>query len=299
MPPPAGAYTSQGRCGDGCTFHLHGDPRVGLSLACGNCAIHIHCAEHIRTCTACRIPLEGLDTDVFERCNIGKCRRRGGLVCSGCLASIVARFEKHVAVMATLPLCSCDAWLRTNGGLRHRDNSVVVRFILNLLLEHSTAGFIVRRTDSGVEHFSEHLARVAGRISEPMLFTELIALDPALPPEAASTIRRFVSERRRHWQEVPGKRAVVSLGSHAIQSVREIVRSSSTLLCPARLVGMAPSTADTLRRMKRAGKLHEFGRSVFYWNAQAAPATSAESRRRVRRWKAALRRSQQSSPQTR
>lgn len=244
----------------------------------------------METCPSCRIPVGRLNTAVFSECNVDRCRRPAEIVCAGCLAGLVKRFEKHLAVMATLPTSSCDGWLRTNGGLRNRENKHVAAAVLEKLLAAAADGFVVRRTDAGVEHFSETVARAAGPLAVPTAYVDLVRRVPELPvQEAASALRRFVAERRRHWQEVPGRRAVVSLGVEAAPSATAMLWQSSALLDPGRLVTLTPGAARELAGFKADGVLHEFGRSVFYLETNVAPGSAAESKRRLRAWKRGLR----------
>ena len=242
-PAPSPAYTSAERCGPRCTIHLHGDPRLGVP-ACGSCAVHVACASHLGACASCRLPIGQLNTAIFSECNVNRCRAPAAVVCRGCLRALVKRFEKHMAVMATLSTESCDGWLRTNGGLRDRENKVVVTVVLDELIAEAVDGVVVRRTTGGVEHFSETVNRAAGAVTVPTPYADLVRLVPGMQVDAAAVLlRRFVAERRRHWQEVPGRRAVVSIGVEAAPSVSALLWKSTTLLDPGRLVTMAPGAA--------------------------------------------------------
>lgn len=290
--PMAEAYTSQERCGENCTFHIHGDARVGIA-ECGRCLIHVRCGAQTPICGACRVPVGKLNTAVFELCNVGKCRRKGGVICPSCVEFLTGRFEKHLGMMGKMPTSSIVLWMRANGGLRDAANSVVVDIAVEKLLAAVGSGFVGREIEGGggFEHFTEALNRMAGKIQSATPYAVLTSLDPSLPPEAESALRIFVAERRRYWQEVPGSRAVVSLGvRRGMPPVSEIVQDAQALCDPSRLIAIDQENAEALQRLKEEGKLHTFGRFVFYYENTVSPKTSRESKKRVKRWNRAVRR---------
>ena len=274
------------RCCSTCTFHIHRDPSCAVS-ACGRCVIHTRCLGAISACELCCLPIGQVDTVVLTTCNTQKCTNAGSVLCPECAASLAERFQCHLSKMGRLGGSAIRGWITSFGHLRDASREAVVGAVFNVLVSECSRGFQVRFDSEGVaEHFTENLFRLSLKFRDkPTSYAEIVALDPALPPEAAVALRRFVGERRRHWYEHPKTRNVLlkdrDRPSAGPGRARDLFARVSD---PGGVVTENETNGKFLLKRVRQGEMHTLGRGVFYYNSLFGPKTAKQSRKRAIEW---------------
>ena len=279
------AQTDQ--CCATCTFHVHRDPSMVVS-ECGACTFHRRCLGLIAKCGQCCLPVGTVDETVLTVCNVGRCQKPGGVLCVKCGDALADRFARHLSRMGKLTAQAVRGWVTSFGNLRDGSRSAVTNEMVSALTRECSRGFLVRfSSDGSAEYFTESLANLSRQHLEgPVSYSQIVALDPRLPPEAAGALRRFVSETRRYWCEHPKTKLAMNKPTQA-RRIAEPKAAGVPLMQvadPGNLVISTEKGALALARKVRKGTMHMFGRDVFYFESQIAPKTARQSRKRAAEW---------------
>lgn len=275
------------RCCATCTFHVHRDPTLVVS-SCGACVFHRRCLVSIAKCEQCRLPVGTVDDRVLTVCNIHRCQTPGGVLCERCGSALAERFGRHLCRMGKLTASAVRGWVTSFGNLRDSSRGAVVSAVVSALVAECSREFRVRfEPDGSAAYFTEGLAVLSRQmLNGPASYAQIVALDPRLPPAAATVLRRFVAETRRHWSENPKTKLVTPKE----RQTRRATEPNATGLPmfqvadPGALVTMSERGAEALARQVRKGKMHMLGRDVFYFESRNAPRTAKQSRKRAAEW---------------
>ena len=255
--------------------------------ACGECVFHARCVHAISICEQCCVPIGTVDQKVLTVCNVQSCKATGGVLCAPCADKLVARFGRHLSRMGQLSAPSARGWLTSFGNLRDARRPAVVSAVFSELAAACSRGYEVGfAADGAAVHFTERLASLAREHLEgAATYEAVVALDPALPPEAAGVLRRFVAETRRHFHEHPRTREIMLKTSERRPSCGTSFEMPVFMVSdPGALVGASEEGAGALARKNARGMMHTLGRDIFHFRSRHGPKSARQSRRRVKRW---------------
>ena len=215
-----------------------------------------------------------------------------------CAKKAAARFEVHLCRMERLSRTSAMGWLAAFGGLRDARLDAVVSSAWNRIVEQLCGDFrAFEEKDGSFVHFTTRLHNMTrSQIHGSISYEALMAYDPALPPDALPSLKRFVAENRRYWHENPRTRELVPIKKTNRLVSNLALRDSLDLMDPAALVSLSSTNAVDMAAMVKEGTLHTLGRDVFYYETRWVPQTSTESRRRAREWRRRLRQASGTGP---